>query len=773
MTGCVPKNYTEGLSTRGFPDDIIPIEKHLIAYEYDEDSRKDTYTLRAGSEDDMDDIIGYYQDYFEETGIVLAEEDEGRKDYYAAGSYDGYDFELTIEKPSGKYEEKLYTCVVEIIVEANDSDSDPVNPDNPDNPVNPDVTGDETAKFKVTLDQASVIDDPTQYVDNEGGIVTLGGSSSLAGTTVTIPVASIENGINITVGSVEGTLENAPDTMSKTFLHLDVGEYRGFSKPMEITIKYANTPEEAEKNPMPVYVDDNGDFHAMTIKHIDKQAGTVTFISYHASYFTYYTLDPIDSYPDSGDTFFRPSKDGFKEVNQGSTAFRGGECYGMSSFAKWYFLNIKDSFTGDGFYSKYTDIEMGVSADDPSDIITQQDLIATMAFQYTKNESTALNLTENQHSSLMALDADGNPEYYVANDVAANNIVDGLFWGTPVEVGIYGPSTKPGGHSVLAYKYEKVGTKYRIYIYDPNYPGDDNQYIDFDPATKDFALSGYADGTLDYRLTTTGMGTFTIVDEYQKILDQANANFANTVVNLQITSHVYGEEVAEGKTYLTGTLDTYNQFGEQIGQYVEITNEDGDVFKTELTGDGVNPMNFSLEIPLKHGENYFYVTVFYVDQYGYHNQLTTDMYDWFLINSTVASNIIYVTLTWDYQPDVDLYVTDPAGETAWYSSQYTSSGGYLDIDDTSSYGPEHYTLTTENTVYYDQGYVISLHYYSGEGPTSYSVTVSVNEGTPYEYTQTFTGYISESDDFNDSPGSSGSDWAYITTVYPVDTSGVQ
>jgi uncharacterized protein YfaP (DUF2135 family) len=223
---------------------------------------------------------------------------------------------------------------------------------------------------------------------------------------------------------------------------------------------------------------------------------------------------------------------------------------------------------------------------------------------------------------------------------------------------------------------------------------------------------------------------------------------------------------------LTGTLDTYNQFGEQIGQYVEITNEDGDVFKTDLTGDGVNPDNFALEVPLKNGENFFYVTVFYVDQHGYHNQLTTDMNDWFLINSTVASNIIYVTLTWDYQPDVDLYVTDPAGETAWYMTQYTSSGGYLDIDDTSSYGPEHYTLTTENTVYWDQGYEISLHYYTGEGPTSYSVTVSVNEGTEYEYTETFTGYISASDMNNDSPGGGGADWVYITTVYPTDTTGL-
>lgn len=40
-----------------------------------------------------------------------------------------------------------------------------------------------------------------------------------------------------------------------------------------------------------------------------------------------------------------------------------------------------------------------------------------------------------------------------------------------------------------------------------------------------------------------------------------------------------------------------------------------------------------------------------------------------------------VTLTWDNDDDLDLYVTDPAGETLFYGHPAVASGGVLDRDD--------------------------------------------------------------------------------------------
>lgn len=744
VTGCIPKAYTDGVSTRGYPDDIIPMDRSMVAYEYEEDDGE--HTLLAGTEDDIEDVIEYYQEYFEDEGIYV-EEDEGRKDYTAEGHYDGYDFEITIEEPSGDIEKKVFSTVISIVLEEKESTGSGPNTD---------------AAMEVN-DEDTVIE-ATQVISSQGGTITLEGNSDLAGTTVTIPVASVDREINFSIGTVEAEILNGPDTLSDTLLYIDVEEYRGFSQPMEITMKFADTEEEKDDVPVPVYVDDNGMLNALTIKSIDISEGTVTFYTYHASKFTYYTIPDLTDYPTSYDTGFKPSVDGFQERNQGSSLYTGGECYGMASFAKWYWFNH-----GGGLYSKFTDTNMGVSYDDNSDVITGQDIIATMAFQYTKDEKDILFLEEAQHSYMTELDEDGNPKYSMKNDYAAKMIIDSLYWGMPCEVGVYSGPVKKGGHSVLAYKYEQDPDEpqyYYIYIYDPNAPGRDDQYLTVDINTGAFIMGSYPAGTLDYRLTTTGWATFTIVDKYQNILDQAEAGFANTMIDLNITSHEDGDEVEEGKIYLTGTVDSYQVFGEQIAKYVDIINEDGDVFTAELTSHGTDPATFEMEVPLKHGENYLYFAPYYVDQYGYHNQLTTDMTDWFLINSTVAANVIYVTLTWDAQPDVDLYVTNPAGETAWYSNYSTSAGGYLDIDDTSSYGPEHFTLTTENTVYWDEGYEINVHYYNGEGPTSYTVTVIVNPDTPEAYSEVFYGYLSEDNSSNNSPGGSGPDWAYITTVYP-------
>jgi len=49
---------------------------------------------------------------------------------------------------------------------------------------------------------------------------------------------------------------------------------------------------------------------------------------------------------------------------------------------------------------------------------------------------------------------------------------------------------------------------------------------------------------------------------------------------------------------------------------------------------------------------------------------------------------IQVTLTWDSNADIDLYVMDPTQEWIWYRHKTSASGGWLDVDDTDGYGPE-------------------------------------------------------------------------------------
>lgn len=82
---------------------------------------------------------------------------------------------------------------------------------------------------------------------------------------------------------------------------------------------------------------------------------------------------------------------------------------------------------------------------------------------------------------------------------------------------------------------------------------------------------------------------------------------------------------------------------------------------------------------------------------------------------------IQITLSWQNEADLDLWVTDPAGEKIWYQNTRSGSGGELDIDDTDGWGPEN--------VFWSNGgasagsYKVQVSHYSGPSPASFTVRV--------------------------------------------------
>ncbi|MBN2879737.1 MAG: sugar-binding protein [Clostridia bacterium] len=109
----LPEEYIDGIKySRDYPDDELPIYDDAIVYESDEDD--DEITLSFGTEDDMDDVIDFYEEVFDESGLLINEIDDGRKSYEASGVGSGYTFELEIKEAKGKYEERTFTTVVEI-----------------------------------------------------------------------------------------------------------------------------------------------------------------------------------------------------------------------------------------------------------------------------------------------------------------------------------------------------------------------------------------------------------------------------------------------------------------------------------------------------------------------------------------------------------------------------------------------------------------------------------------------------------------------------------
>ncbi len=96
---------------------------------------------------------------------------------------------------------------------------------------------------------------------------------------------------------------------------------------------------------------------------------------------------------------------------------------------------------------------------------------------------------------------------------------------------------------------------------------------------------------------------------------------------------------------------------------------------------------------------------------------------------------IQITMKWDTGADIDLYVTDPAGETIYYNQKYrrSSSGGFMDHDARGDCRPEQDNPRIENAFWSNPEppggeYRIELHYFGpcgDHGPTRTTISIAV------------------------------------------------
>jgi tetratricopeptide (TPR) repeat protein len=104
-----------------------------------------------------------------------------------------------------------------------------------------------------------------------------------------------------------------------------------------------------------------------------------------------------------------------------------------------------------------------------------------------------------------------------------------------------------------------------------------------------------------------------------------------------------------------------------------------------------------------------------------------------------------VVLTWDADnTDIDLHITDPAGETLMYSNPRGKTGGLVSRDFTQGYGPEVFTIK-----YPLPGtYIVKTNYYGNRqqklaGATTVQVEFQTGFGTPQQKVQAVTRRLKE------------------------------
>jgi hypothetical protein len=92
------------------------------------------------------------------------------------------------------------------------------------------------------------------------------------------------------------------------------------------------------------------------------------------------------------------------------------------------------------------------------------------------------------------------------------------------------------------------------------------------------------------------------------------------------------------------------------------------------------------------------------------------------LDPIAGTGIITVTLTWGSNPDVDLHVIEPEGGAHVCYWNEVGTHGTLDVDDTSSYGPENYIVPCDQIV--SGKFRVYVDYYSGFYPETATVVIN-------------------------------------------------
>ncbi|KAF0095908.1 MAG: hypothetical protein E1N59_684 [Puniceicoccaceae bacterium 5H] len=575
--------------------------------------------------------------------------------------------------------------------------------------------------------QVSDLPDPVEVDSStmgpQGGSLTID-TGELAGVTLDVPAGALPDERTITLGYIDADIRPNVGTASGRIISIDADGLTHFEEPLAVTI-----PFNAEQDiiAVPYYVDEGGLLQACQVVDVDEANGTLTYETFHASVFTDFLVSLYDLIFGQD---YQPGVNGFQVVNTGSSYNPGGECFGMAAFAQWYYRHDH----GDLYHSY-----MGTYSGDGNQSVRGQNIIATRAHTALTQKWSSYVPRVQQTAALS-----DQQLYATITNVIANTDAPTILY-----------LARPGAaHAVLAYDFDADG---KVYINDPNVPGAAN-FITYNDSTH--VLTNYQSYTTTGHI---GSGSFTY-ESFQNIYQDAEDNFSGSgLAQVAIINYTDGDTVTDRNITLTGNI----QSGQALIEKLTVMLNGTVAYSTGVDQNG----DFTVAVNLVEGLNELTFKTEAKDSNGNLLERPNTQIAPFELNLDTLESVILVTLTWTTdQTDVDLYVTDPTGDTSWYSDKTTADGGELDFDDTDGYGPEHWTLATTDTVRWGEPYNVRLHYYSAHDTglsAPYRVTVNLYEGSDRVETYNYSGTLTVDSSSNDAPGSTGSDWVTIGSFTPV------
>jgi len=634
----------------------------------------------------------------------------------------------------------------------------------------------------------------TQTVGATGGVVTIADATSpLNGLTITFPVGAVTSNTEIKVSYADinsggSTLPAETNAVSKMLI-LESDATKEFNKPVTITLPYDKTLATYNEfvNAYEYVAKEISEglykrgkesrIEVATITNRNTAGGTMSFMVRHFS--NYFVLEWAKKVADimatsadfNTDTGFSVTNDGWYIANYGSILNPGGNCIGMSSYAKWFFTwKGLLSDTG-GLYNKYRQGDPDKWQDDTCAIeaASRMQTGEIAIWQQSRNEMHAVGLMsslEVAKSFVQAMNDTGQPQI--------------MFVEQAYDDGTYG-----GAHAILVRAYSNGVFR----LYDPNFPGNENRKVAY---TYNGNWSIYNSGTsaantrFNYnQFGIVGSSLFHGFDDAQNIYNMANMD------------PCFGDQSLLPKVTLTAPTDT-NADGKLD---VASTNEVGTTLEGTITGGAKQPTHtiiyvnetkydvdldasgaFSQNVPLYCAETLATDATLNLDSIDNVVEfLVTEDNAWqnyagyakYIIACTGPTPLAKVTLTWDTPLDIDLHVLTPGAgsQDVYYGKKDPGvTYPYLDFDDTQGMGPEHIFFDSSRAIT-PGNYAVSVTYFSAHGAdpvpaVNYTVVVELGfmiDGVPiYDEPKYFYGTLTHDSPKENQP---------VTTFwYPLSTS---
>lgn len=547
-----------------------------------------------------------------------------------------------------------------------------------------------------------------------------GGTLQFEGTTVQLQTNAAWAPVE-----VEATIESGPPAplpngfgFAERTRNVSVSDPTRLNAPLEMTFDYDNQAIGGDEPVVLHFNETTRAYEPVTYIRLDPANKRVTVDARNFSDFVTTYLAGLllpDSYAVSS---FDVATDVWNIRNFGSYFSPGGNCLGMSAYGVWFTGN-RPAEALNGKYSS--------AGGAPT---SQAHMTATRA-----------HLGQSQYWSIQQFrDMNANPDWYIATLMKL-----ALYSTGQPQVLILGTDGK-ARHADIVYGWNAGG----FLVYEVNTSPGEGRSV-----TVPFSNGSFGSYGPFNDFTYLAMASLGRNEDFAGLTTQAEAGFTDSA-NINLTSPDEGEEISERKVRLTGSLtgDLTSGGGRDVIAYV---NGEPNPVGSDIT-------SFNVEIPVKQGDNTLIV-------------LAGDMSNqslWYQNAATLVRNFkgifqaatFRATLTWNKTGDVDLYVTEPAGETSWYRSKATSNGMQLDFDNTSGYGPENTTLSVgEGDTLLAGDYGVRVHYYRGDGPVSGQVQILTYEGEEKQQNRTFNWMIgADGSSATAGPGGTGPQWTDITSV---------